>query len=1160
MKIYASYYAAPRVLVTLGLYLACLPSIALAFSTGAGSCKVNDAAVGQSHLSTANDITTGAASGDTGYSLTIDGGSALTPNTAFAISLDPTHQLVFEALLPTSNFKGFSIILSAGEAADLTVVDAATQKDNTLCTGTAVGITHTNSDEKSRVEVTLNVDGAATSIPLDVTVVIQNSGGISKYYYSQYLLNFVEETKATPWDLISDTPALSEFAVNVATVPSALALLQSPTNTLTVFGPVDSAFANLENARVERILADPKFVLHLEDLMLYQIHTVTALSVNALLANAAAQQPLTMDNAQFVQLFQGDSGGGNFFVELNAQGPAATLINQADLPSTKSVLHTVNKLLLPPSATMDILAAGLVNPNFSTLLELMAIAELTAAAEGDGPLTLFAPSNAAFAKMDPEELAYLRTDKPLLTDILTYHVASGVVTGAELQSIATLTMLNGKATQISMTGPSTGTMTSSSGNAATFASVDSLVNNGLIHAIDTVLIPEAIILPSPSPSGVPSLMPSKQTAMPSAGPSVSLSPTASAPTTKSPTTAPSKAPSQGPSVALTGMPSKQPSYLPSHGPSVCPSLAPSVSLSPSSSTPLPTTFTQAPSLAPSTLTTFSPSNIPSVSSEPSSLPSAALSEVPTSEPTFANTTTPTGTPTGVPSGAPTGAPSGRTSRPTALPVPTLAATTQQPSSMPSQSLRPSSIPSHSQQPSSMPSLSPSIAFTQHDVKTEFLLFNTEGIKAKDLISPQYATPLNASFQLFVDTIVSEVQGQAQRRSLRDSGMLGERHLLQTLQSNSTELYNAADVTCPAATSDGASIPDSASCQDVLGRYVILSIGEDPTNIQATYQNATNQALEDGKLEESLNEVDPNSPFTVAGPPQAVAPKEDGMEWWLILIICLCSALGVGLLAFGLYYYLMQEDPPIDEDKDAMASQMILSQVVPPPPDAFTNIEVGLESDSWSADEEEDGVDDGTLDFFSDADETVAIVEDEVDESKDEAEDNDSDISDEEWEEGDTATNINTVYEDDVDGDTPLANSEALLELENGEASDNHSARGAALEDVQTDDDEFDDEFDDDDDDDGNAEGDSPQERHGVDPSVRGRDGDAPGARESEMGDEVTEQSELGDGASLAYSEAESRDSNRTGQSWQVPNVSIRDINDVEDILRSSQTRQPEGGE
>ena len=132
--------------------------------------------------------------------------------------------------------------------------------------------------------------------------------------------------------------------------------------------------------------------------------------------------------------------------------------------------------------TIVTIAAG--NKNFTTLVKALKAADLVETLAGEGPFTVFAPTNAAFAKLPKATLANLLkpSGKAQLTKILTYHVVPGAVTSKQLKSGSVATVEGGNVT-VKVSGKKVKV------NNANVVLADVKASNGVIHAIDTVLIP-----------------------------------------------------------------------------------------------------------------------------------------------------------------------------------------------------------------------------------------------------------------------------------------------------------------------------------------------------------------------------------------------------------------------------------------------------------------------------------------------------------------------------------------------------------------------------------------------------------------------------------------------------------------------------------------------
>ena len=123
--------------------------------------------------------------------------------------------------------------------------------------------------------------------------------------------------------------------------------------------------------------------------------------------------------------------------------------------------------------------------DFSTLVTALTEADLLATLEGEGPFTVFAPTNDAFAKIDGEELQKLLKNKEALRNVLLYHVVSGAAVPAQTAvTLPSAEMANGQSVELSTLDGSlmiNGT--------STVIKTDIVGSNGIIHVIDTVLLP-----------------------------------------------------------------------------------------------------------------------------------------------------------------------------------------------------------------------------------------------------------------------------------------------------------------------------------------------------------------------------------------------------------------------------------------------------------------------------------------------------------------------------------------------------------------------------------------------------------------------------------------------------------------------------------------------
>lgn len=135
-----------------------------------------------------------------------------------------------------------------------------------------------------------------------------------------------------------------------------------------------------------------------------------------------------------------------------------------------------------PQGGADIVEVAVGAGQFNTLAKALTAAGLVDTLKGPGPFTVFAPTDAAFAKLPADQLNALLADKAALTKVLTYHVVPGTVMAADVKTGAVKTV-EGKS--LNVVASSSGVMV----NNAKVVKTDIKAKNGVIHVIDTVVLP-----------------------------------------------------------------------------------------------------------------------------------------------------------------------------------------------------------------------------------------------------------------------------------------------------------------------------------------------------------------------------------------------------------------------------------------------------------------------------------------------------------------------------------------------------------------------------------------------------------------------------------------------------------------------------------------------
>ena len=138
-----------------------------------------------------------------------------------------------------------------------------------------------------------------------------------------------------------------------------------------------------------------------------------------------------------------------------------------------------------PSQSRDIVKTAVAAGQFKTLARLLTRAGLVGALEKPGPYTVFAPTDAAFAKVPKKTLDSLLADKAKLKAVLLYHVVPGRITAADVTKLTSAKTLNGKSVRIRVSGMNVFVDT------AKVTKPDVNATNGVSHVVNRVLIPPA---------------------------------------------------------------------------------------------------------------------------------------------------------------------------------------------------------------------------------------------------------------------------------------------------------------------------------------------------------------------------------------------------------------------------------------------------------------------------------------------------------------------------------------------------------------------------------------------------------------------------------------------------------------------------------------------
>jgi uncharacterized surface protein with fasciclin (FAS1) repeats len=254
--------------------------------------------------------------------------------------------------------------------------------------------------------------------------------------------------------------------VNALSASDLVATLQGD-GPFTVFAPTDQAFADA-GIDMEFIANQGELIY---DILLYHVYSGAV--------NAA-----DVTNGMTVAMVNGDDASFTVTEGTVMVGDATVVL--ADVPASNGVIHVIDKILMPPADLVDIAAVASSTGVHESLVAALAKADLVSTLQGDGPFTVFAPTDAAFTAAGID-LDTFTTDEEIaaLADILLYHVYSGAVNAAGVTNGMTVAMVNGDDASFTVTD---GTVMIED---ATVTSADVMASNGVIHVIDKVLMPPA---------------------------------------------------------------------------------------------------------------------------------------------------------------------------------------------------------------------------------------------------------------------------------------------------------------------------------------------------------------------------------------------------------------------------------------------------------------------------------------------------------------------------------------------------------------------------------------------------------------------------------------------------------------------------------------------
>ena len=347
---------------------------------------------------------------------------------------------------------------------------------------TIYGATLTVRISGSAVQI-LNSDGSVVANVIQADVIASN--GVI-HVVDQVLVPAAETTAAPAQNIVEIAVSMpATFSTLVTAVETAnLVDTLSSAGPFTVFAPTNAAFALVGQNTLASLLADP-----------------TALG-SVLTAHVVAGQVLAADlsNGQVITTVNGATLtvriSGSAVQILNNDGSIAATVVQADVEASNGVIHVINRVLVPVTETttlapvQNIVEIAVSMPaTFSTLVSAVETANLVDTLSSPGPFTVFAPTNAAFDLLGQRTMSSLVFNPDQLADILKYHIVAGRVLVSDLSNGQVMTTVNGATLTVRIRGGTVQILNTDGTTTTAVAQADVMASNGVIHAIDRVLVP-----------------------------------------------------------------------------------------------------------------------------------------------------------------------------------------------------------------------------------------------------------------------------------------------------------------------------------------------------------------------------------------------------------------------------------------------------------------------------------------------------------------------------------------------------------------------------------------------------------------------------------------------------------------------------------------------
>ena len=325
----------------------------------------------------------------------------------------------------------------------------------------------------------VNTDSLTFAVSTDGVMVNDANVVSADVAASNGVIHVIDKVLMPPADLV-DIPTVAagtgihDSLVTALTAASLVTTLQGD-GPFTVFAPTDDAFAA---AGIDLTSSfNNEEITQLTDILTYHV-----------VAGQVLAGDLT-DGMTAPTVYP-----GNLTFTVNSDGIMVNDANviSANVPASNGVIHVIDKVLMPPTNLVDIPTVATETGIHTALVAALAQANLVTTLQGDGPFTVFAPTDDAFTAAGIDLDAFV-TDEEIgvLTDILLYHVVSSMVMSSDLSDGMSTAAFNSDS--LTFTVSADGVMV----NDANVVSADVLASNGVVHVIDKVLMPPEDVIVTP---------------------------------------------------------------------------------------------------------------------------------------------------------------------------------------------------------------------------------------------------------------------------------------------------------------------------------------------------------------------------------------------------------------------------------------------------------------------------------------------------------------------------------------------------------------------------------------------------------------------------------------------------------------------------------------